>query len=85
MVGAGQYFLQSYDECKSSRTAQECRGTIANLAPSFIRAYLASYDTCLRGFKTAACRRSFAPEGGGLPVWSLVAAFGIGVLIGKRW
>jgi hypothetical protein len=81
---AGDYFLQAYDECKTSRSPDSCRQLVANMAPAVVKTYLVSYDLCLRGFPHPKCRRIFAPEGGGLPLWTIAAAFGVGILIGRR-
>lgn len=64
-------FLDSYDECKQTRTVDECRNEIINAVPAAVSTYLVGYDTCLKVFPQSTCRRWFAPAKAedGTPGW----------------
>lgn len=72
-------FLSMYDGCKRVRPAGECQEYVITAAPAAIKAYLGSYDACLRVFDQETCRKRFAQERGPVKT-AFILGLGVGLL-----
>lgn len=81
-----QQFLSMYDDCKQTRSAEQCRQMVMDAAPGLIRTYLTGYDTCLKAFSQERCRNWFAPakDRAGVPLWAFLAGVGLTFLVCRK-
>lgn len=82
MTSWTQHILQSYDQCKHVRTAEECRQLASVGASQSVKGYLRGYDTCIELFGLVRCRQMLSsPKTANVTV--AILAFVGGFVVGR--